>query len=484
MSSHKAIKSGLSWQSASVIIQALIQVGLLALLARLLEPQAFGLVAMANVAIAFGQLLSEAGAAAAVVQREKPLDSPFVSAAFLTSIGIGLSLFVIQILLASTLEHFLGMEGLRPVLIALGVVFVINGFSRVSEAILQRDLRFATLMKVNFSAQMLGYVLPSILLALAGYGVWALVWATLLQALFKSVLLFLIVRGGYGLIASRSAFWEVAGFGLGMTKIKFWNYVMQQGDRFIIGRRLDADALGQYQVITQLARMPGQYAGNIIDAVFFPVMARLQTDQKRLTMVYLTLASHSFVLMIGLGLFMAANGELLVRLILGERWLPAVTLFQVFCLGAGVRIVTRIGDCVNRALGQVYAASMRKMTMAIVYLLLVWLAVPHGLLMICVAVVVAQLLGALIISHLAWQGIGLKWDESVAFLARSMIWSLGLLGLNGGLLLLKSWVGWSAVLVLVLSTTVHAALAAVYLGPLISLWRNGMLKSEARSLPA
>jgi O-antigen/teichoic acid export membrane protein len=200
--SRKVVKAGLSWQTASVAIQAVMQMVVLSVLARLVEPAAFGLVAMANVAIAFGQLLSEAGAGSAVVQRQKPITNTFISAAFMLSVGIGVVLFAAQAVLSSWLEAFFGMPGLQPVLIALGLIFVIMGAGRVCEALLQREMQFAALMKINFAAQVLGYAAPAVVLALLGFGVWALVGATLLQALLRTTLYMFFTRRGFGVRTS------------------------------------------------------------------------------------------------------------------------------------------------------------------------------------------------------------------------------------------------------------------------------------------
>jgi PST family polysaccharide transporter len=473
--SRKVVKAGLSWQTASVAIQALMQMVVLSALARLVEPAAFGLVAMANVAIAFGQLLSEAGAGSAVVQRQKPVDHAFISAAFMLSVGIGVVLFAAQAVLSPWLEAFFGMPGLQPVLITLGLVFVIMGAGRVCEALLQREMRFAVLMKINFTAQVLGYAVPAVVLALLGFGVWALVGATLLQTLLRTALYMVFTRHGFGVRTSWTDVREVAAFGIGATQTKFWVYIMGQGDHFIVGRRFDADALGQYQVMTQLAFMPGMHVGSILDAVFFPVASRLKGNPEKLRSVYLTLMSYSFVFMAGLGFYLAANAPLLVNLLLGERWLDAVPVFQVLCLGAGFRITIRVGDAVNRALGQVYAAARRKMFLAILFLLVVWFSVPYGLVVVSLAVVCFQALNALLASHLAWQEIGVAWATSRTALGRTLLGLMLLVALNSGFLLLAIWTSYSAWLIAVLSALAHVGIGLMFFLPLIRMWRGGGL---------
>jgi PST family polysaccharide transporter len=475
VTSRKAVKAGLSWQTASVAIQALMQMIVLSVLARLVEPAAFGLVAMANVAIAFGQLLSEAGAGSAVVQRQKPVDHSFVSAAFMLSMGIGVVLFAAQAVLSPWLEAFFGMPDLQPVLIALGLVFVIMGAGRVCEALLQREMQFAVLMKINFAAQVFGYALPAVVLAMLGFGVWALVGATLLQAMLRTVLYMVVTRRGFGVRTSWADVREVAAFGVGATQTRFWVYIMGQGDHFIVGRRLDADALGQYQVITQLAFMPGVHVGSILDAVFFPVASRLQGDLSKLRGVYLTLMSYSFVFMAGLGVYLAANAPLLVRLLLGERWLAAVPVFQVLCLGAGFRIMIRVGDAVNRALGKVYAAARRKMILAILFLLVVWFSVPYGLVVVSFSVVVFQALNALLASHLAWREMGVAWGASRAVLGKVLLGLMLLATLNSGFLLLAAWTSYPPWIIAVLSAMAHVGIGLMFFMPLIRMWRGGGL---------
>lgn len=471
--SRKTVKASLSWQTASVAVQALMQMVVLSVLARLVEPAAFGLVAMANVAIAFGQLLSEAGAGSAVVQRQKPVDHAFVSAAFMLSVGIGVVLFAAQAVLSPWLETFFGMPGLQPVLIALSLVFVIMGAGRVCEALLQREMNFAALMKINFAAQVLGYAVPAVVLALLGFGVWALVGATLLQAVLRTVLYMVVTRRGFGVRTSWADVREVAAFGIGATQTKFWVYIMGQGDHFIVGRRLDAHALGQYQVITQLAFMPGMHVGSILDAVFFPVVSRLQSDPVKLRSVYLTLMSYSFVFMAGLGFYLAANAPLLVNLLLGERWLAVVPVFQVLCLGAGFRVMIRVGDAVNRALGQVYAAARRKMIVAIVFLFVIWFSVPYGLVLVSLAVVVFQALNALVASQLVWREIGVVWVSSRAAFGRALLGFMLLAALNGGFLLLAAWTSYPPWLIAILSATAHAGIGLMFFMPLIRMWRGG-----------
>lgn len=469
MVSGDAIRSGLSWQSASLGVQVTMQLLVIALLARLLEPQAFGLVAAAYITIDLCQLLSEAGASAAVVYRQR-IDREFVGTAWLTSIAIGVFLFAVLVLAAAPIAGVLAMPELPPVLMALGGVFVLMGISRVPEALLQRELRFAALMKINLASQVIGYVLPAVVLALMGCGVWALVAGTLLQCLIKAVYVGTGAYRSWGLKYSRSASRELLGFGMGITKERLWNYVVVQGDRFVIGRRLGAETLGQYHVMA-IALLPSRYFGDVIDNVFFPVMARMRHDRERLTTTWLNLITNCFVFMFGAGMFMAANGEAIVSLVFGERWLTQNAVFQVLATGAGFRIISRVSDSLNRALGLVHETAHCKMINALLFLPCVWIAASYGLVSVCIVLIALQAFNACLQLHLAWRGLGLTSGRVSASLRRAVIAVVVVLLVNGIVIVGTEDLGMSALHALLLSLLAHVAIGPILFWPLVRHWR-------------
>lgn len=467
MIQRSQITRGLRWHTTSMVAQAIAQVAVLAVLARLLEPESFGLIAMAGVAVAFGQLLSEAGAAAAIVQRREPLDQHFLNAAFCLSLAIGATLALLQSFSATTLERLLLTPGLAPILIALSLTFVVTAFSRIPEAILQRDMRFRALMLCNVSTYIVGYSVTAIALAAAGFGAWALVAGTLMQALLKALALFAITRVRPAFRTTRAALHELLNFGAGMTAIKFLNYVMQQADKLLIGRSLDSAALGQFQVVTQLARMPGQYAGNVLDGVFYPVLSRLQGDHDRLSSTYVSLLAYSFFALFTLGIFMYANSQLLIEIVLGPQWLSSAPIFEIFCLGAGFRMAARVADTVNRALGQLAAAVKRKAILSALFVIGLVVSLPYGLASATGAIVTVQLIGAVILTRLAWKGIGVTWKAVRTPFFRLALACIIAVALNVALAVHAPHYLPHKLVTLLLSCALNFALVAFYCRPLI-----------------
>jgi PST family polysaccharide transporter len=329
-------------------------------------------------------------------------------------------------------------------------------------------------MKINLSAQVVGYALPATVLALLGFGVWALVVAMLLQWGIKAGLLCLVTRGRHAPCYSAPALREMLSFGFGITKEKIWNYVIGQGDRFIIGRRLGAEALGQYHVMA-VALLPTRYFGDVMDNVFFPVMARMRDDRARLASTWLDLVSNCFVFMFGVGVFLSANGEAIVRLAFGERWLESAPVFRILCLGAGFTIVTRLSDALNRALGQVHQTARRKMANAMIFVPVVWFGAGYGLTGVCVALVSMQVLNAVFQCQLACEGLGSSGGSAHLAIRRALSGAVVVFIVNGVILAATAYVEIREWLELLAAVSVNLIAGALFFKPLMTIWRNNGL---------
>lgn len=471
MVSSATIKSSIAWHTSSLAFTVLMQLAVLALLARLLEPRAFGLVAAANIAIDLCQLLSEAGAGAAVIHRQE-LDRVFIGTAMTTSLVLGLLLFLALVALSVPISAFLAMPDLPVVLSSLGGVFVLVGLARVPEALLQRDFRFQTLMKINVGAQLLGYAAPAVALALLGFGVWALVAGTLLQWLLRVVFLCVAVRERIGIAFSRESLRDMLGYSLGVTKEKIWNYVVVQGDRFIIGRRLGVEVLGQYHVIA-VAMLPGRYFGDVLDNVFFPMLARIRDNRPRLARTWVDLVSNSFLFMFGVGAFLAANGPVIVEFAFGHKWAAAAGAFSVLCLTSACVMIIRMSDCLNRAVGNTHETARRKLVNAVLFVPVVWLSSAFGLVGVCVALVGLQAFNGALQFHLAWRALGLDWPAVSAAVRRVALGCAAVVAVNALSMGGVRYGGLAPGLALLLSFLASLAVAAVLFGPLVRGWLSG-----------
>jgi len=424
---NRHIVSHLSWQGSSVLTQALGQLGVMALLARLLSPAEFGLVAAANIPVTFALMFAEAGIGAAIVRRPE-LSPGFLGVAMAVSVAIGAAFFAALGLLAFPFESFYGMPGLGAVTIVLGVACMLAGVCGVLEGKLQRDLRFDTLFRVNLAALIVGQLLPAVLLAVAGAGVWALVGATVGRFLVKALALIWVLPEAMRLHWPASEVRELLNFGFGLTQDRFWNWTAAQAPTFLIGLAFGQELLGQFSLGLQLATLPFQHLTTVVSAVFFPMISRVLADHGVAGRVFLSVVVTAFVSMSVLGVFLAVNASLVVEMAFGAGWDAAVPVFQLLCLGGGIRAAVQLSDALNIARGDVYRLARRRMWSAGVMVVVLAAAPRLGLIGGAWAVLAAQSAMLAFSLALAIRGLGLNRSLAQPFV-RQLCSGLGLLAL-------------------------------------------------------
>ena len=186
---HRTL-SGFVWMISGKGIRFFLQLIIIAVLARLLSPEDFGVVAAALVVINFSEIFSLLGVGPALVQRPT-IEERHIKTGLTTSIFLGTLFAIIIIVLAPYISYFFDIEGLKPVLRVLSVTFVIHGAGTISESLLQRNLLFKWLTLAQVVSYFIGYGLVGIYMAHTNYGIWALVAANIVQALVKCIIEFI-----------------------------------------------------------------------------------------------------------------------------------------------------------------------------------------------------------------------------------------------------------------------------------------------------
>jgi PST family polysaccharide transporter len=398
----KSTLSAFGWQYTSFIAQAVLQLVVLAVLARLLTPDDFGVVGLAMIFVGFAALFSQLGVGPALIQRSE-LTPVHIRVGFTLSILLSL-IFTLLLIASSPLAAvFLKNDRVTEVLNVISLNFLFAGFGVVAESLLKRNLRFKSLMWANVWSYLIGYAFVGILLAWLGYGVWALVWATLGQSLLKSVLL--LFYNPHPLIPSlsRREMRELLFFGGGFTLAHFLNYSANQGDYFVVGRLMGSEALGVYTRAYQLMMLPAKYFGQVLTVVLFPVMAKIQDKRQQLTKTYLTGIAMVTLVSAPLGVLMVTAAPEIVEVLLGPKWTDTVLPFQILALGVVARGSYKIDDALARALGVMYQRSVRDAIYAAGVILGAWIGLRWGL-----AGVAYGVLGAVVINYVLAMQMSIK----------------------------------------------------------------------------
>jgi PST family polysaccharide transporter len=313
-----------------------------AILSRLLDPEAFGLVALALVFVGFASVVADQGLTDALIQR-KDLDDSHLDAAFWMSVALGV--FAVPISAA------LGERALAPVLVALGLTIPIGSSALVQRAILTRELKFRSLALRTLVSIAVGSVI-GVGAAFLGAGVWSLVAMRLATEVAAAVVLWRVVEWRPRFRLGRGAARELFHFGKHVVGYRLLNYANRNTDNLIIGAVLGPVALGFYTVGYRLLKLVLQITTNLIDSVAYPLYARLQHDPERFRRAYYKSTSYAALIAFPSFVALIVLAPELVSVLFGPKWADSVPVMQVLALLGIVRTMSYLNTSMLTALGK------------------------------------------------------------------------------------------------------------------------------------
>ncbi|HEV8176828.1 MAG TPA: lipopolysaccharide biosynthesis protein, partial [Gemmatimonadales bacterium] len=365
------------WTASGKAIRSGLQVLVLAVLARLVTPADFGVVNAALVFIGFSAIFAQVGLGPALIQRPV-LEPRHLKTAFVASVYFGLLFGVVIWAIAPLVTEFFRMPPLEPVLKALAWTFPIRGLGIVSQSLMQREMRFRWLASREVASFAIGYGLVGSILALQGWGVWALVVANLAQTGVNTVMLLVGRRPPLGFWPERRAFQELVYFGGGFTAARIANYLAGQGDNLVVGRWLGPAALGLYGRAYQLMAVPAAAVGDVLDTVLFPAMASVQDDVQRVAVAYRKGVSLIALTILPASVLLFGLAPEVVDVLLGPRWTAVVAPLQILTIGMLFRTSYKMSDSICRATGAVYRRAWRQVVYAVLVLGGSWIGSHWG----------------------------------------------------------------------------------------------------------
>ena len=276
--------SAMIWQFSSKLFEAVGRLAVMIILARLLNPHAFGVASAGLVIAGLATTLSQLGVAQALVQR-RVLDTAHTSTAFIFAVASGAAAGLIMALLAEPISAFFGMPELHRVTQVIATSLPISAGAAVAEAALSRRLRFATISSIDALSFAVGYGATGILLAYSGYGLWSLIGAQLAYTALRSGALLLVNPEVLSWRFERNALQDLLRFGAGHSIAELGNFAALQGDNIVVGRYMGAVSLGLYERSYAFMAQPTRMIGLVFDLVLFPAMATVQDDSARLRRV-------------------------------------------------------------------------------------------------------------------------------------------------------------------------------------------------------
>lgn len=333
----KQAASGVKWTTTSTAITTTLQFIQLAVLARLLSPEAFGLMAMIMVVLGLGQAYADMGISNAIIHRQDTTGEQLSSLYWLNIIA-GVIVFILLLISTPLVVLFYGEPRLTELMPWAALVFIVTPLGQQFQILLQKELQFRILSIIELTAVIVGTTV-AIVTAMMGQGVFSIIWGQLGKTLIKTLML---VGIGWKKWPPKLRFKYTdlhgyIGFGLYQMGEKSINYFIDKMDQIIVGALVGAQALGYYNLAFNLVIQPISKINPIITRVAFPLFAKVQSDNDRLKRGYLSilklLSIVNFPLLFGL----AVVAPTLVPLLFGEQWQPAIILIQILSFVALLR---------------------------------------------------------------------------------------------------------------------------------------------------
>jgi PST family polysaccharide transporter len=400
---------GVFWMSLSAGVQALLQLLVLLILARILAPEDFGVVAAALIVVGFSLIFSQLGVGPALVQRAA-LEEKHIRTGFTLSLLFGVGLTGLIWMLAPAISLFFRIETLTSVVQVMSFVFLFQAVATVGEALLQRELRFRSLGIIEMLA-LGGFGVVGITLALLKLGVWALVAAHLVQALLKAALILRVEPHPKRLLLDRKAVRDLMVFGGGFTIARVGNYLSGQADNLVVGRFLGAEALGLYSRAYYLMSVPASLFGQVLDRVLFPAMAKVQHDKRRLGLAFKRGIAITALTILPLSVALLLLAPELIRVLLGPKWSEAIVPFQILVIGMLFRASYKLSDSLARATGAVYRRAWRQILFAILVAIGAYLGQKWGLAGVALGVMLAITVNFMLMAQLSLRLAELTWGS-------------------------------------------------------------------------
>lgn len=323
---------GLKWNYIYMIINVVAQIITTSVLARILSPNDYGLIAMANVILGFGSYFAQMGIGPAIIQKKDLSDKDIVSAYFVAFTSSLFFTFVI-IMLAPLAKLLFNDIGIVKILRVMSISFIFQSISMVSISILRKEFKFFLLGAINFISFVTGSMCVGIILALLGFGVWSLVISTILQSFVLLILTSFYVRGYLkavkpNLLSAR----ELLNYGGKYSLSNFIEYLTYRSDAIIIGHFFSPSLLGIYNRGYLLVQLPSQFISANLINVLFPTLNEVRLDKERFFKYYGTLIKLLGFVLFGACIFIAINAKEIVLIILGPKWTESINVLRILSL--------------------------------------------------------------------------------------------------------------------------------------------------------
>lgn len=390
----QATTKGLFWSSVERFSNQGVSFIFSIILARILAPSDFGIVAMIGIFFAVAQSFVDSGFSNALVRKTDRREED-LSTCFYFNIGVGIVAYIVLFLIAPFIADFYNQPILSPIIRITGLGVVLNSLCVVQQALFTIRIDFKSQAKVTLSATIISGIV-GVVLAYLEYGVWALVWQGVVMSLVRMGLLWLISKWRPKTGFSKDSFHYLFGYGSKLLVSGLLDTIYNNIYPIVIGKFYTPAQLGNYSRALSFAQLPSSNITSILQRVTFPVLSTIQDDMPRLQTNYRRLLKLSAFIVFPLMMGLAAVAFPLIRIVLTPKWEGCSFYLQIICFALMWYPIHAINLNLLQVKGRSDLFLRLEVIKKIVGVCIMCITIPLGITAMCIGMVASSLIALFI----------------------------------------------------------------------------------------
>jgi len=330
MSVKEKTISGLLWSSVDNVGLNVVRMIITVILARLLEPADFGLIALLTIFISISESMVQGGFTSAMIRKTDVRDDDY-STVFIFNLAVSVLLYAILYATSPLIASFFGQPELNPITKVVALVIIFHSFGIVQNITLRKEINFKSIAIVNLGSTILSGG-AGVLMALNGYGVWSLVTQMTSKAFLTSLFLWIFGKWKLSLKFNKASFKSNFNFGYKLTLSDIVNSIANNAYDVVIGKVYSASTLGFFYQARRLSRLSSGIISRVFKSVSFPVLSSLQNDKEKFGRAYLQFLRSAAFISFPLMMLLIVIAAPLITLLLSEKWTDTIPYFQLLCI--------------------------------------------------------------------------------------------------------------------------------------------------------
>lgn len=386
----QATTKGLFWSSVERFSNQGVQFVFSIILARLLSPSDYGIIAMVTIFFAVAQSFVDSGFSNALVRKTDRVEED-LSTCFYFNIGVGIIAYIVLFLIAPLVANFYNQPILSPIIRITGLGVILNSLCVVQQALFTIKIDFKSQAKITLSATVISGIV-GIILAYQGYGIWALVWQGVASSIVRMGLLWLMSKWRPRTGFSKSSFNYLFGYGSKLLVSGLLDTIYNNIYPIVIGKFYNPAQLGNYSRALGWAQLPSANITSILQRVTFPVLSAIQDDTLRLQNSYRRLLKLSAFIVFPLMMGLAAIASPLIRVILTAKWDGCVLYLQILCFALMLYPIHAINLNLLQVKGRSDIFLRLEIIKKIIGVIILIITIPLGITAMCLGMVFSSII--------------------------------------------------------------------------------------------